>query len=208
MRFEGTLTRWDDARGFGFIEPAQGGDTIFVHIKAFPAGTGRPAVGQLLNFEVETGANGKKRARAVQYPVRLPERTATRSRAPAGAPWTWPRLLVLPAFAVVYVFVALRWGFRPQALGVYAGASLFALLMYALDKAAARHGRWRTSENTLHLIALAGGWPGALLAQQWLRHKTSKPSFIAVFWVTVALNVAAFVSWHAGMLPLPQGFPR
>jgi uncharacterized membrane protein YsdA (DUF1294 family) len=88
---------------------------------------------------------------------------------------------------------------------IYAGTSLLALLMYALDKSAARSGRWRTSEQTLHAIGLVGGWPGALLAQQWLRHKTSKQSFIAVFWVTVALNVAAFVGWHAGVVPVLRG---
>ncbi|PKO61660.1 MAG: DUF1294 domain-containing protein, partial [Betaproteobacteria bacterium HGW-Betaproteobacteria-17] len=48
--------------------------------------------------------------------------------------------------------------------------------------------RWRTQESTLHLFALAGGWPGALAAQKLLRHKSSKPSFQFVFWVTVILN--------------------
>jgi uncharacterized membrane protein YsdA (DUF1294 family) len=75
---------------------------------------------------------------------------------------------------------------------------------YAIDKSAAVSGRWRTPEQTLHLFSLAGGWPGALLAQQVLRHKTSKESFIAAFWLTVLLNAAAFVAWHAGLLPLPR----
>jgi uncharacterized membrane protein YsdA (DUF1294 family) len=51
------------------------------------------------------------------------------------------------------------------------------------------------------LLALAGGWPGALLAQQLLRHKTSKPGFIAMFWFTVLINVVVFVAWHSGHLP-------
>lgn len=68
--------------------------------------------------------------------------------------------------------------------------SLLTFAVYAGDKAAARAGRWRTAESTLHLLALAGGWPGALLAQQWLRHKSVKPAFRAVFWATVLLNVA------------------
>ena len=80
MRFEGTLKTWHDDRGFGFIEPTQGGQEIFVHIKAFPAGTGRPQVGQVLSFEVTLGPNGKKRAQDVQYPVRARRLPAPRDR--------------------------------------------------------------------------------------------------------------------------------
>jgi len=207
MRFEGTLRSWNDERGFGFIQPAQGGQEIFVHIKAFPGGTGRPTVGQALRFEVETGPDGRKRARGVQFAVHA--RTAQAAQAPKGvhprradspAAWTWPRLLVLPLFAALWFYVAGRWGAKPQVLGLYAALSAVAFMAYALDKSAAVARRWRTPENTLHLLGLAGGWPGALLAQQLLRHKTSKPGFIAVFWCTVVLNMAAFVGWHAGLL--------
>jgi uncharacterized membrane protein YsdA (DUF1294 family)/cold shock CspA family protein len=202
MQFTGTLKSWNDERGFGFIEPTQGGQEIFVHIKAFPAGTGRPSVGQPLSFEVETTGNGKKRARSVKFPARV--RAPRRPRAESPAPWTLPRLLVLPVFAAIYGYVAWRWGFRLPVLLAYLGLSLVAFMAYAFDKSAAAAGRWRTAEQTLHLIALAGGWPGALLAQQVLRHKTSKPGFIGVFWITVALNIAAFVGWHAGVVPLPK----
>lgn len=89
----------------------------------------------------------------------------------------------------------------------YAAVSLLTFTMYAIDKSAARTGRWRTPEATLHLLALAGGWPGALLAQQWLRHKSAKQSFRAVFWVTVVLNVVGLVllcspqadAWASGL---------
>jgi uncharacterized membrane protein YsdA (DUF1294 family) len=65
--------------------------------------------------------------------------------------------------------------------------------MYAVDKSAASKGAWRTQESTLHLLALAGGWPGALVAQQKLRHKSRKHAFQSVFWLTVLLNCGAFV---------------
>lgn len=64
--------------------------------------------------------------------------------------------------------------------------------VYAIDKAAARRSGARVPENTLHLLALAGGWPGALFARQALRHKTRKQPFRSIFWLTVALNVGAF----------------
>lgn len=82
---------------------------------------------------------------------------------------------------------------------LYAACSIVCFGVYAWDKAAARAGRRRTPESTLLLLGLAGGWPGALLAQRWLRHKTSKASFQLRFWGTVLLNAGLF-AWLA--LPL------
>jgi len=99
-------------------------------------------------------------------------------------------------FAALYAYAMVTWG-TPELVGAaYLVASMACFVVYALDKAAARAGRWRTSENTLLLMGLACGWPGAALAQQWMRHKSSKPSFGARFWATVALNVGAF-AWLA-----------
>jgi uncharacterized membrane protein YsdA (DUF1294 family) len=76
---------------------------------------------------------------------------------------------------------------------IYLVVSSATFAAYALDKKAAETGGWRTSENTLHLLALVGGWPGALIAQSNLRHKTRKQPFRAVFWITVVLNCAVFL---------------
>jgi uncharacterized membrane protein YsdA (DUF1294 family)/cold shock CspA family protein len=204
MRLDGNLKTWNDDRGFGFIQPAHGGQDIFVHIKAFPGGSGRPVVGQALTFEVETAPDGKKRARAVQYPVRSRAKRSRRAESPA--PWTYPRLLALPVFIGVVVYVALQAPVKPLVYAIYATMSALAFLAYALDKSAATRGRWRTPESTLLLLGLAGGWPGALLAQQLLRHKTSKPAFVSAFWVTVVLNIGLFVAWHR-VVPGLQGLP-
>ncbi len=197
MQFTGTLKSWNDDRGFGFIEPDQGGQEMFVHIKSFPSGTGRPSVGQALVFEVELRPNGKKQAHSVQYPVRARGRPAQRVETPAR--WTAARVCAVPMFAALYAYVIWCWGFRPPMLFIYGGMSIVAFVAYGIDKAAALSGRRRISENALHLLALAGGWPGALLAQQIFRHKTSKHRFIVGFWLTVMLNVALFFAWHAGV---------
>jgi len=72
--------------------------------------------------------------------------------------------------------------------GTYALASIVLFALYARDKRAARSGGRRIPEGALHLLAMVGGWPGALLAQTTLRHKTRKQPFRAVFVMTVLLN--------------------
>lgn len=78
-------------------------------------------------------------------------------------------------------------------IAIYAISSVITYLVYAIDKHAARKGAWRIPEAQLHLLALIGGWPGAMLAQQIVRHKSKKPSFRFVFWITVVLNSAAAI---------------
>lgn len=73
-------------------------------------------------------------------------------------------------------------------------ASVVTFIAYAADKSAAAKGAWRTRESTLHFLSLAGGWPGALLAQQFLRHKSTKQTFRQAFWATVVLNVVALLA--------------
>ncbi|WP_439936211.1 DUF1294 domain-containing protein [Nocardia sp. N13] len=86
-------------------------------------------------------------------------------------------------------------------LAAYGLVSAVAFLMYGADKSAARQGRWRTSESTLHTIALVGGWPGALVARRVFRHKTTKQPFRTIFWSTVLANCVA-LAWLVSEAPL------
>jgi uncharacterized membrane protein YsdA (DUF1294 family)/cold shock CspA family protein len=194
MRFDGTLTTWNDERGFGFLQSSQGGEDIFVHVKAFSGRTGRPQVGRAFSFEIERGPNGRKRAKNVT-PARpaAPARARRRASYDGPAQWGTATLFVIPCFLVIYLIVGILWKPPLMVAALYGVASVAAFVAYAIDKSAAQRGQWRTSESTLHLLALAGGWPGALLAQQLLRHKSAKAEFRVVFWATVLLNVAAFV---------------
>ena len=72
--------------------------------------------------------------------------------------------------------------------------SIASFIVYAVDKNAARRNARRVPERTLHLLALFGGWPGALLAQHILRHKSVKLPFRRVFWGTVCGNIILFTA--------------
>lgn len=67
--------------------------------------------------------------------------------------------------------------------------SLWAFVAYGIDKRRAQTGNRRVSEKTMHLLALVGGWPGALIGQQVFRHKTQKLSFQLVFWMVIVLHL-------------------
>lgn len=124
---------------------------------------------------------GRSRAHRVAF---VGERTAT------STPTRRSNIPLLSALLfLVFLATMVFAGWLPYpVLWLYLGASLIAFVAYALDKSAAIHARRRTGESTLHLLGLIGGWPGALAAQQLLRHKSGKASFQGVFWVTVALN--------------------
>ncbi|MFP5341147.1 MAG: DUF1294 domain-containing protein, partial [Gammaproteobacteria bacterium] len=51
---------------------------------------------------------------------------------------------------------------------------------------------------------LAGGWPGALVAQQVFRHKTRKLSYQLTFWLIVVLHQAFWID----LLFIGSGFTR
>ena len=74
------------------------------------------------------------------------------------------------------------------AAALYGAASVFAFVVYAFDKRAARRGGQRIAERDLHLLALLGGWPGAWLAQQVMRHKTQKMRFRLIFFGMAVTN--------------------
>ena len=79
---------------------------------------------------------------------------------------------------------------------IYLVASVVTLVAYAWDKWRAGRGGTRIAEQTLHLLELLGGWPGALLGQSLFRHKRSKRRYMAWFWTIVALHI---IGWGMGI---------
>lgn len=75
-------------------------------------------------------------------------------------------------------------------LAVVLALSLVAFVFYGFDKRRAQRDGRRVPEKTPHLLALFGGWPGALMGQRVFRHKTQKLSYRIVFWLCVMLHLA------------------
>lgn len=192
MRFNGLIKTWHDERGFGFITPAGGGQAIFVHVTAFSGSLSERLLQKTeVSFEIETGADGRKRAKHVLFISSV--RAGSRSSGKSAAPWGTGSLLALAGFALAYLLVTLAWGTHVLLALGYAVLSLVCALFYWQDKGAAQKKQRRVPEATLLMLGLLGGWPGAIVAQQTLRHKTSKVSFRIAFWATVVLNVGAFL---------------
>ena len=185
MRRKGKLRSWNDQKGFGFIDPSEGGKQVFIHISALGNRNQRPEVGQFITYTLSTDKQNRPRAINATLPGhRLPIKAKLNSG--TGAAVGAGLFFVIVTLSVVFTKVPL-W-----VLGLYLAASVITFIMYAIDKSAAKSGGWRRPESTLHLLSLVGGWPGALIAQQTLRHKSKKQTFRSVFWVTGFVNVGAF----------------
>jgi uncharacterized membrane protein YsdA (DUF1294 family)/cold shock CspA family protein len=199
MRHQGKITEWKDDRGFGFITPKGGGEKVFVHIKSFSSRQRRPVRNEIVTYELVS--NQKDRTRAEQVGFMNDSLTIPAERRAVA--------FALPGLFLLLVAAAVFMGQLPLViLGLYLVASAVSFLLYANDKSAAEEGRWRTSENTLHMFSLIGGWPGAFVAQKLLRHKSRKESFQILFWTTVVLNCVGlawlfFAIW-GGTLSMPS----
>jgi uncharacterized membrane protein YsdA (DUF1294 family)/cold shock CspA family protein len=189
------LVQWDAGKGFGFLIPNAGGRKIFVHANEFTNRNTLPdlAVGALLTFEVGPDAQKRSCAKNVATVIAPYVRRHGDGRADAReVASTWSQWLAIVWFVIVSTLFALSmlpWKF----FALWLGTNVVTYMFYAIDKSAAKRGGWRTSESSLHLLALVGGWPAAAIAQQRLRHKTSKAEFRRVFWFTVIANVGAML---------------
>ncbi|WP_082496875.1 DUF1294 domain-containing protein [Microbacterium sp. Leaf288] len=125
-------------------------------------------------------------------PLATPERPGRDLSKPLPAALSWITLIVFAgAFAGAYFVFQLAWWVP----ALYGAASVVAFAAYGIDKAAARRQANRISEQTLLILGLIGGWPGALVAQQVFRHKTRKRSFRRAFWGTVGVNVLVLAAY-------------
>ena len=96
-------------------------------------------------------------------------------------------------FIALFFIVDYVWDVPIWVAGIYLAVSVVTFGLYAIDKSAAIDNRSRISERTLIVWGILGGWPGAIIAQQLLRHKSMKRSFRSTFWWSVVANVLVLV---------------
>lgn len=193
MRYQGKIVEWNEAKAFGFVLPNAGGRKIFVHLNEFSDRGKRPQVGALITFEI--GLDASRRSCAVNAEMvesRREIKAAQQMReAREGRSTLSIWLAALWTLVVFALAIASRYSWKVVAAWTAINAVTF--VFYAADKAAAKRGGWRTPEAHLHLLALVGGWPAAAYAQRFFRHKTSKESFRATYWLTVIANIGGML---------------
>ncbi|MBH0064095.1 DUF1294 domain-containing protein [Psychrobacter sp. SZ93C1] len=204
---QGQVKKWQEDKGFGFIE-TDTGDSVFFHINEFKARR-RPDVGEQVVFTLGQDNQGRMQAKDVQElkfvqqkisqkNKQIRQRNHKRSAQADFEAGQKKRLFLGAGFYGVLILLAIMDKLNWLVVGWYAALGTITYAMYAKDKAAAQSGNWRTPESTLHLLSALGGWVGAMVAQTYLRHKSQKAEFRAVYYLTVVINMAGLLFLIAG----------
>ncbi|MGO1856630.1 MAG: DUF1294 domain-containing protein [Psychrobacter sp.] len=199
---QGRIAKWQDDKGFGFIE-TENGDSVFFHVSEFKAYR-RPDIGEQVVFSVGQDHQGRMQAKQVQElsfvqqkmaqkNSQIRQRNRRRSQQADFESGQKKRLFLGAGFYGVLLLLAATESLSWLLVGWYVVLGIITYMMYAKDKAAAQRDDWRTPESTLHLLSVLGGWVGALVAQTYLRHKSRKPEFRLTYYLTVVINLAGLL---------------
>ncbi|RYG35688.1 DUF1294 domain-containing protein [bacterium] len=205
-RYQGEIVEWNGDKRCGFVAPrgsGPGDPVVFLPASSLRNRRRMPKVGDTVVYETVTiedtprnrRLRTKIRAERVDYLGDDPPAPKANRKTESFFATLGGVFLALQAGTCLLLYGSIF------ILASSVGFSLLAAILYGWDKSCAQTGRRRVPEATLHWVALLGGWPGAALAQMLFRHKTQKPSFRAMFFATVFLNIALTV---AAFLFLPS----
>jgi uncharacterized membrane protein YsdA (DUF1294 family)/cold shock CspA family protein len=190
VRYKGKLIKWNSDKAFGFILPNGGGANVFMHKTALCNRQRTPQINDIITFSISKDKNGKVCASDATFSgEKLKSKAANKAPQKNSTFSIYLSFLFLAAITGAYVMNQ----FPQKLLFVYFCFSVITFFVYAFDKSKAQRGAWRIQESTLHMFALIGGWPGAAMAQQLLRHKSKKQKFRTVYWITVIINIGGLL---------------
>ncbi|MGF1695432.1 DUF1294 domain-containing protein [Vibrio kyushuensis] len=175
MSIVGKIAEWDDIKGYGFISVDRQAPRILFHLSDLSGHSQRPRLNERVHFTLTKDVHGSFIAKEIERPVIFSFSLAVTVwfiTILGSAVW----LLHYPSIALLY----------------YAFLSSVTYLVYLYDRSATIDKHTRMPEIFLHTLAILGGWPGAALAQSFLRHKSIGTSFRYGFWATVVLNVSLY----------------
>lgn len=202
MRKSGELVQWNNKSGFGFVRDDTGRD-YYVHISKVMGG-GRPRIGDAMSFDTSVGRKGRLSAVDVTIATPPPTQPSLRDvRQPAQGVSRYKLGLRTAAATMMtlLILMAIGSGRSPEWVGLlYAAMGAGSALLYRFDKLYALTGRYRVSENNLHVVDLAFGIIGGLAAQEVYRHKTVKPRFVATTWTIALLHTLGLAALAFGWL--------
>lgn len=189
---QGTVVKFDDKKGFGFIQLDGQAEQVFVHASAVIT-AGRLAQGQRVTFDVTASPKGPRASNVV-----VAGAAAKPAQSRSTAPFS-PYLLFggLAVIDTVIVMVLGMFVFSLAWLWAYLIAiNVTTLILYAYDKAVAGSGKVRVPERILHLAELFGGTPAGFVGQSVLHHKSVKGSYQLNFWLIVVVQALIIIGLY------------
>lgn len=196
-RLRGVVVEWFDERGFGFIQPEVAGPKVFFHASSLRDHYARAQVGDKVTFTEGPGKDGKTAAFDISVAgVPKPKKT--------GLDVAQEQFRIYAAALLIgLTLLDIMLGRAPVAMAFfYLLAGMISAVLYSSDKSQASKGEERVPEVVLHAIDLAGGIIGGLLAQQFMRHKTTKSGFAATTGLIFGIHLLLLIVLLAGLLPL------
>ncbi len=106
----------------------------------------------------------------------------------------WAAIAVAGGLAVL-IGLVLAWMDVTALRAVFVGLNVATMLAYGYDKYVSQTRGRRLPEAALHIMAAAGGTPGAFIGQLVFRHKTRDRRFRQVFWSIAAVQLVVLLAW-------------
>ena len=185
--YQGRIINWNDEKGYGFIQLMPGHENLFFHISTFAYHHRRPAADTAVTVLAIPGNKGGWQASRVL--LREHEHAIMEDSIYDIAEHSQPKKLEGYTYAALDTLYFLGLTLVSIPLGITSAIlSILTVALYRYDKRAAEENLQRVPNSALHLASLLGGWPGALVARPFLRHKLNQKRFRGFFWASIVAN--------------------